>query len=132
MKEKNDAMRFDCPVCGENIVNFHKEESFSGICPHIALSYSQSLQDFCDIDESLEEAVDEMRETLEEHEGDDDYEDITLIDLVAEYAGNSNGKYALYSIDDPTGEPHVYETIYFLIKMAEEKKHKRAKKVKTS
>ncbi len=130
MKSKNDAMRFDCPVCGSTIVDFRKEESFSGICPHIALSYSSSLGDFCDIDESIEDIADEMRKKLEEHEADDDYKDITLIDLVAEYAAKSGGKYALYSIDDPTGEPHVYETVYFLIKMTEEKKTK--KKAKTN
>lgn len=114
------AYKFDCPVCGKIILDFGTEEYFIGRCSHVVLSYSDAMQEFGEIDESMEEVVAELEERLadnEEHEEDDDYEEITMIELIEEYAQNSNGQYELYSIDDPNSVPPLYETIYLLIKM---------------
>ena len=126
MEEKNSkyVSRFDCPVCGENIIDFNNEngEFFSGSCDHV-LVYSFVGQDFGDYDESMEDVVSELEERLaenEEHVDDDDYEELTMIDLLEEYAANSNGKYALYYINDPNSPPPLNETVYFLVRMINE------------
>lgn len=118
--EADDSIQFNCPVCGETILDFGEEEYFIGLCSHIVLSYSFAMQEFGDIDESMEDVVNEMSRRLDE-------EDTTMIELIEEYAQNSNCQYELYSIDDPNSVPPLYETVYLLIKMVDKKKPQKTK-----
>lgn len=114
MKETGDTFQFGCPVCSKTIIDFGNVdcEYLQALCSHVVLVHS--MDEFIDVDESIEEVVDEMERRMEEDK------EITVIELMAEYADNSNGEYQLFCLDDPNSVPLLYVTICLLIKMLDD------------
>lgn len=121
MKEADDAYQFDCPVCGQTIVDFRDAdyEYLRTLCPHVVLVHS--MNEFVNVDESMEVVVDEMERMMEEDDG------MTMTELMAEYADHSDGEYHLFCLDDPNSIPLLDVTIALLVQMTDDHETQQSK-----
>lgn len=125
-KEKDDTSKIRCPVCGDVLFNFKKEDSYCGICEHVILTYSTLVGAFGELNGPGYDIAEEMEAKIKEnekHEDEDDYEDIYIEDLIKELAYDPDSKYQLIEVsEDGLACGPISDTFYLLIEMPEEKK----------
>ena len=125
-KEKKDATKIKCPVCGKLLLDLESEDSYCGICEHVILTYSVSNSVFGELNGEGYAIAEEMEAKVEEnlkHEEDSDYEEILIEDLIRALAYDSDSKYQLIEVSmDGLACAPVSETVLLLVEMPEEKR----------
>ncbi|HQP25851.1 MAG TPA: tetratricopeptide repeat protein [Smithellaceae bacterium] len=123
-KEKDDASKIKCPVCGELLFDLDEEESYCGICEHVILTYSTFNGDFGEMNGPGYDIAEEMEAKVEEnlkHEDEDDYEEICIEDLIRELGEDPESPYQLIEVSmDGLACGPISETVLLLVEMPEE------------